>query len=281
MKIVPIPPHAGNVDGWEQVPIDGSSEPLVAIGQGTHYPLLTSAVYAGEHLHSPYRGDNVIQAASTTIAVRQSVAERLVHAESLLPDGLRLIVFDGYRSVEVQQALFDQFLEALRLQHSAMNDSDLVTETEKYVALPSHDATKPSPHSTGGAVDVAIISDNAMIEFGTPFDHGSERSALRYFEDASQVLTQKDSEARDNRRLLYAVMHAAGFEGYQHEWWHYNAPETQMGARAAKLARSFFGHAQEGLARGAQHSESQFSAYGSSEEVIAQIDRISPVDQVV
>ncbi len=277
IQLPPIPKLAGIVSGWRNVPLHAVGEPLAAIGHATAYEdIMTSAVYAGEHLHSPYRGDNVIDAAHVTVYVRESVAHRLHQAQALLPAGMRLIVFDGYRSVEVQRALYDQFLHELRALRPTWSEQQLVDETERYVSLPSSDPSCPSPHSTGGAIDVAIIRDNTMIEFGTPFDHGSERSALRYFEDDAHVLTDTDREARNNRRLLYRVMHEAGFEGFEHEWWHYNAPETQMGAQAAGRPSASFGSAASLLPK------STFSDFekvlSPSQEPVAPIDRIAPSD---
>lgn len=271
MAMNKLPKNAGVCDGWQTVPLRPCYEVLIPIGRGTQFEdLITSGVYAGEHLHSPYRDDNVIDSASPVIYVRQSVAEKLRYAQSLLPQGLKLIIFDGYRSVEVQRALFDQFLDALRVLRPEYTERQLVEETEHYVALPSADVMQPSPHSTGGAVDVAIIKDNIMIEFGTPFDHGSVRSALRYFEDESHVLTDADREAREHRRLLYRVMMSAGFEGYEYEWWHFNAHETQMGARAAGLSEASFGVA-----------TMTKSTFYESEKVHSDVDQPSaPIDRI-
>jgi D-alanyl-D-alanine dipeptidase len=272
-----IPLHAGETDDWRNVPIEPCDEPLIAIGRGSVYDdLVTSAVYAGEHLHSPYRDDNVIDAAHPVVYVRESVAERLRYAQSLLLEGLRLIVFDGYRSIAVQQALYDQFLSELRFLRPEWDETQLREETERYVSLPSTESSRPSPHSTGGAVDVAIILDNCMIEFGTPFDHGSERSALSYFEHDGHITSQADEHARDNRRLLYNIMHEAGFEGFEHEWWHYNAPETQMGVRAAGSGVAAFADATTLLPR--QASGSVHAVLSSHEEPHAPIDRIAPMN---
>lgn len=268
-----LPKDAGVCDGWQALPLRPCDEAIIPIGNGTYYnDLVTSGVYAGEHLHSPYRDDNVIDSASPVIYVRQSVAEKLRYAQSLLPEGLKLIIFDGYRSVEVQRALFDQFLDALRVLRPEYTEEQLVEETEHYVALPSADTAQPSPHSTGGAVDVAIIRDNSMIEFGTPFDHGSVRSALRFFEEESHVLTYVDREAKEHRRLLYRVMTAGGFEGYEYEWWHFNAHETQMGARAAGLSEASFGAATI-TTSSFYESEKVFS---DGNQPSAPIDRIAP-----
>ena len=121
---------------------------------------------------------------------------------------------------------------------------------------------------------MAIIRNGLMIEFGTPFDHGSVRSALRYFEDDKHVANDADILARDNRRLLYYVMHEAGFEGFEHEWWHYNAPETQMGTKASGGRVASFGNATLLLP---QHSATQPKKPSlHSTEPSALIDRIAP-----
>ena len=83
-----------------------------------------------------------------------------------------------------------------------------------------------------------------MLWFGTPFDHGGEKSALGYYESklaAGGVLTDKDKQACNNRRLLCNVMTRAGFQPYFAEWWHFNAPESQMGAAAAGTDYATFG----------------------------------------
>lgn len=270
-----IPDGAGVVDGWRQIPIDEFYEPLVAIGVGDYDELMTSAVYAGEHLHSPYRDDNVIDAAHPTMYVRASVADKLLKAQSILPDDLKLIVFDGYRSTQVQQALYDQFIDELRRLRPGWSDGQLQQETERYVSRPSRDGTQPSPHSTGGAVDVAIVREGRMIEFGTPFDHGSPRSALRYFERAEHVTNEIDQQARDNRRILYYVMHEAGFEGFEHEWWHYNARDTQMGASTAGIETARYGNAATLLP---QFTFSHYEKVNlTHDEPSAPIDRITPI----
>lgn len=275
IKYQAIAEDAGKVDGWQDVPIQESGEKLVPIGHGTDFDdILTSAVYAGEHLHSPYRGDNVIDSASPVIYVRLTVARALREVQSELPDGMRLIVFDGYRSASVQDALFRQFENELRRLRPEWSESEIVKETERYVALPSEDATKPSPHSTGGAVDIAIIRDGNMIEFGTPFDHGSERSALRYFENEERVRTESDRMARQHRRLLYGVMRRAGFQGFEHEWWHYNYCETQMGAQAAARPIATYGRVDPDSIDRAYSADD--NTHVDAVEPHASIDRIKP-----
>lgn len=243
--------------------------------------IFTSSVYFGEHRSSPYaKPENKLEGSLLTLFVRQSVARRLLTAEQLLPAGHHLLVFDTYRPYRVQKSLYDFYKQKLAEKHPEMSNAALDAETQKYVSLPSTDPSRPSPHNTGGAVDTVIIkfdSDDEkeirqirsslqnpeldftkrlelekhlsvilrnrgkMLEFGTAFDHGGERSALTYYESETTPLTDREERARNNRRLLYKVMTQAGFQPYYAEWWHFNAPETQMGAAAAGHKTASFG----------------------------------------
>lgn len=270
-----IPAHAGVVRGWREVHLEECGEPLVAIGAGTPYAdLMTYAVYAGQY-DSPYRGTAAIPVANQTLYVRVSVAERLRHAQSLLPSGMRLVIFDAYRSFKVQEVLYRQFVDALREMKPEWSEHQIAVETDRYVAVPSQHAACPAPHITGGAVDVAIVQGDTMIEFGTPFDHGTERAALCYFEDDHCIQSESDQRAREHRRLLYHVMHAAGFEGFEHEWWHFNAPETQMGARIRCRPLATFG---DGTPLLPPRSDEASSTSGQTPRLSAPIDRIAPTN---
>lgn len=74
-----------------------------------------------------------------------------------------------------------------------------------------------------------------MLNFGTRFDYGGPEAALRHYEEKAEeaALSPEDQEAQENRRLLYSAMMKAGFEPYADEWWHYNDPASQMGAKVA------------------------------------------------
>ena len=158
-KILEIPKGAGDTAGWREVVVDENNEPLVALGPRSNYPqIAVSSVYYGEHDSSPYgEGKSTLRGALLTMFVRQSVAERLVCAQDLLPAEMKLVVFDAYRTIEVQTSLYEHYISKLRQLFPNMSDEEASTETQKYVSLPSYDAAKPSPHNTGGSVDVALI----------------------------------------------------------------------------------------------------------------------------
>ncbi len=284
-----IPLNAGQVQGWKEIPIKENDrlDPLVPLGlYAGEAGILTSSIYFGEHTNSPYAKDeHKIEGSLLTLFARQSVAERLVAAEKLLPAGNHLLVFDAYRPFQVQKSLHAFYKQKLIKKYPDMDDEALEVETQKYVSVPSKDPTRPSPHNTGGAIDVAIITlesaykkefyqtrslladetltaakraglevrlsaimrlHTKMLNFGTAFDHGGDKAALTYYESkiaAGEKLTAVDIKACHHRRLLFSVMVQAGFQPYFAEWWHFNAPESQMGAAAAGLAQARFGAA--------------------------------------
>ncbi len=285
-----IPLNAGHVQGWKNIPIkkDAQPDPLVPLGLLSQQAdtVTTSSLYFGEHSNSPYADHkNTLEGSLLTLFARQSVARRLVAAEHLLPTGHHLLIFDAYRPYQVQKSLYDFYKRKLSEKYPAMNNEALDFETQKYVSLPSTNLTRPSPHNTGGAVDVAIVKlkqpheeellqirsrlagdtlnfekqadlemqaaaimrcHSIMLNFGTAFDHGGEKSALAYYESMTttgETLTKDDLLARSNRRLLFRVMTRVGFQPYFAEWWHFNAPESQMGATTAGLGYATFGAA--------------------------------------
>ncbi len=283
-----IPLDAGQVQGWQDIPIreDNSLNPLIPLGplsQEAEF-LMTSSIYFGEHSNSPYaEHSNKLEGSLLTLFARQWVVHRLLVAEQLLPAGHHLLIFDAYRTYQVQKSLHDFYKQRLREKYPAMDNETLESETQKYVSLPSMDPARPSPHTTGGSVDVAIVKlDQAheeellqirshltsvhlplakrvgmemrlsaimrrhakMLDFGTAFDHGGEKSALSYYESkiaAGEILSGDDMRACNNRRFLFGIMTQAGFQPYFAEWWHFNAPESQMGAATAGLDYATFG----------------------------------------
>jgi zinc D-Ala-D-Ala dipeptidase len=272
LKAEPIPLAPPSPEGWQDKPIKASNEPLVPLGPDSPYPLFTSSIYFGEHTCSPYAGG--LQGSLATIFVRQSVAESLVKVEKILPEGLHIVVFDGYRPTRVQETLFNAYLQALRARRPGLDEAVLLKETQKYVAKPSNDLKSPAPHSTGGAVDLAIVRvprgietamqklraqthRNAgmerlqlfirharMLNFGTPFDYGGYEAAVHHFEKEAQhrKLSANECEAQANRRLLYhLVLGVAGLQSRVDEWWHFNSPKSQMGAQSLKLAVAQYG----------------------------------------
>ena len=99
------------------------------------------------------------------------MAERLARARAGLPDGLSLVVWDGYRSIETQAALYDAYLDELTMVHPDLPADALEEAASRYVTPPSRSPAAPPPHLTGGAVDLTLADgDGGPLDLGTDFD---------------------------------------------------------------------------------------------------------------
>lgn len=122
-------------------------------------------------------------------------ALRLGKANELLrPSGLRLKVWDAYRPLSVQAAMW------------------AMVPNPTYIARPS----RGSHHNRGVAVDVTLADHQGMdVEMPTDFDDFTARA--RSFAPCSR-------EPALHRELLRRAMLAAGFQGIDSEWWHFFDP---------------------------------------------------------
>ncbi len=106
--------------------------------------------------------------------------------------GLRLKIFDAFRPVEAQWALWRH------------------TPDPEFLA----DPRRGSPHSRGVAVDVTLVdAGGAELEMGTGFDAFTPLS--------HHGVTAVSVAAQRHRALLLGLMTAAGWDFYGAEWWHY------------------------------------------------------------
>jgi len=152
--------------------------------------------------------------ATPEIWLRQGVVERLKVAAQALPKGCRLVLLDGWRPKTLQQFLFDSFLENLRKDRPDLSEAEVVNETLNFVAPPSEDPQCPSPHITGGAIDLTLADDAGRIfDMGSDFDETSDRSWT-----AADV----PATAAGRRRVLVEAMYQAGFTNLPSEWWHFD-----------------------------------------------------------
>lgn len=154
--------------------------------------------------------------------VREGVYRALLAAARSLPQGIKMLVLDGWRPWCVQQYLFDTLHAAIHHHHPKASEDELLTRTREFVSLPSRDPSAPSPHLTGGAVDVTLCdADGLPLDMGTLFDEAIPASHTDHFEQSGD-LTPSQRQARDNRRLLYQVMQHQGFTNLPSEWWHFD-----------------------------------------------------------
>ena len=122
-----------------------------------------------------------------------TVKKLMLVSEDLEEMGIYLKIWDGFRPVSAQFALWE-----------ACPDS-------RFVADPN---TGFSSHSRGNTVDLSIVDAQGKdFPMPTGFDDFSAK-ADRDYGDCSE-------EARNNAMILELIMEKHGFAGYSREWWHY------------------------------------------------------------
>ncbi len=152
------------------------------------------------------------------IFLRKGVYEHLVKASKSLPEGYKLVIYDGWRPVELQKSLFDNYIKQLSLLYPEKSKDELKKTATNYVAFPSANRTSPSPHSTGASVDLTIADEKGQLLYmGGEFDETTSRSETCHYE-----LSENTQGAKENRRLLYHIMAEAGFTNFPEEWWHFD-----------------------------------------------------------
>ncbi len=159
-----------------------------------------------------------IDGAVSECFVRETVYNMLQKAVRQLPQGFKIKIFDAWRPVSVQKALYNDFYKIIKSSSPSLTESELIEQTSYFVSYPSEDVLHPFVHSTGGAVDMTIVDASGIeLDMGTDFDDFTPLSHTAYFENSDC-----HGEIRQNRRLLYNAMTSIGFTNLPSEWWHYD-----------------------------------------------------------
>lgn len=126
--------------------------------------------------------------------LRPEVAKAILRAaETLQKEGFSLKLFDCYRPLEIQRALWKH------------------KPNPSYVTPPS----KGSMHNKGLAVDLTLASlQGHPIDMGTPYDYFGPAAHSDYMELDSTILAR--------RKILRKTMKSVGLNGIRTEWWHYS-----------------------------------------------------------
>lgn len=198
--------------------------------------------------------------------VRLDVARRLVHANTLLLTDkkvreylgapARIKIDDALRSYDTQVFAYEVAWPAvIRKINPGITDEALQLELPKYIAKPKTDIT-PTPHLTGGAVDVALVN----MQTGERFNRGHQGGAIKgtaypdFHEGYHLVEGESDieniegqapvadvrSEIVKSRRVLYWAMTNAGLYVNPHEIWHYGIGDP-LSAYVSGTGRPYYG----------------------------------------
>ncbi len=203
LQLPPIPVQISENPPTEPDP----DEPLVSIMPGPNLAILP--LYYNAH----------IPGASPVLRVRAHVRKMLERAASLLPKAFAIVVFDAWRSEDLQRNCYKFIQEKSAARNADPERFSFNLDSDRNQQLyPSDDA----PHRTGGAVDIGLgIAQKGLWPMGTLFDEPVPESATNAFE----IMCMSSTEMRIaqlGRRLLYSLMRRVGFSNYPAEWWHYD-----------------------------------------------------------
>lgn len=204
---------------YKQIPILDTGEDLI--------PLSTS----DRLVTYPFYAKMGIATAMPECFVREGVFEKLHQATQLIPSNIKIVVLDGWRPYSVQQYLYDTLMNILKKSFPDHSESHLHEKAKRLVSPPSADVKSPSPHLTGGSVDVTLCDEmGRFLDMGTHFDEANERS----WTDALETEESDKSRAKENRRILYHAMLEVGFTNLPSEWWHYDFGNQLWAYRTGK-----------------------------------------------
>lgn len=154
--------------------------------------------------------------------MRKTVYEKLLQAQSLLPNGLKFCLYEGYRSLALQKMLFDNRMAEVQALYPTWSADQIFDETTKLVSpITNKDGSvNIPPHSTGAAVDVYLINEQSQ-----PVDMGILTKDWMLDTDGSLSQTNSDKisdEAKHNREIMSQALLNVGFINYPTEYWHWS-----------------------------------------------------------
>jgi D-alanyl-D-alanine dipeptidase len=169
--------------------------------------------------------------------LREGVAWRLARAAKLLPAGLRLLVTEGYRPLDLQIRYFEEYAAELRAAHPDWSEAYLHTQTSRSLSPP-----EIGPHVAGAAVDLTLCTaDGTELDLGTPVNASPEESDGACYTAAPNI----SGTACRNRRTLTAALTTAGLVNYPTEWWHWSYGDRYW-AMATGASTALYGSADAG-----------------------------------
>lgn len=160
-----------------------------------------------------------------SVFIRTEVLSRLRKVQENLPEGYRFLIFDGFRSMETQKAIFDHVVKKL-MTDKGLDYQNAFDMTCTFFTDPDKIIQDHVPHNSGGAIDLTLMHQGQALDMGTEFDETDERSYTgffeRPFENKCQIDRPRWMKIRENRRMLVHNMSAQGFTNYECEWWHFD-----------------------------------------------------------
>jgi D-alanyl-D-alanine dipeptidase len=154
--------------------------------------------------------------------MRVTVYNKLVTAQQRLPVKLRFCLYEAYRSLALQQQLFNDRHTLLQHTYPDWDAHTLFQETTQIVAPVINWDGSPNtpPHSTGAAIDIYLLdSQNRVVDMGIQVeDWRLDIDGSISKTDSTKISTQ----AQQYRAIMNHALQAVGFVNYPAEYWHWS-----------------------------------------------------------
>jgi len=203
---------------WLKVSISEINEPLVEVKETSRLKIgLVSKRY------QPF------------FCARKTITEKLYKISEILPEGINLVLIEGYRTLKSQQESWDRKFQKLKQGNPSWTDEYIEQQVRLVVAKPLPLAN----HHCGGAVDVTLAySDGTLLDCGTPYP--SEAMSAEWYRKFQMLSDEITDEQKTNRKILRDAMETEDFVWYPGEWWHYCFGD-RMWAVYSRQTECFYG----------------------------------------
>lgn len=184
----------------------------------SYYIRRTIVEECGEPIVNLSDDSAILSAGGHPLFGRKSVITKLERiADKLSEQGMNLLVYELYRSVDRQKQMRREQMIALKNKYPELSEDEICKMTDKRVSAIG------GGHQTGGAVDLTICrSDGTTLDMGTDYLEFNKHT-----ETYSTFIAQQQIE---NRKLLNQMMTEEGFVNYPAEWWHFSYGDKMWAA---------------------------------------------------
>lgn len=153
--------------------------------------------------------------------MRKTLFTKLCRAQQDLPNGWHFLLYEGYRSLDVQSMLFDQEYQRLATVYPEKSHEKIFIEATTLVSpvINLDGSMNIPPHNTGAAVDIEVINaKGGLVDMGMAIRDWSHIDPEICMTKCNKI----SREALKNRLILLNIMEKHGFVNYPTEWWHYS-----------------------------------------------------------
>ncbi len=149
--------------------------------------------------------------APVVLLTKEAAAALRLVSDDLRAQGLRLIIYDGYRP----QRAVDHFVRWAEDIADVRMKPVFYPDVDKADLFDKGFIARRSGHSRGSTVDLTLLDERTgmLLDMGGPFDFFGELSHPAY--------TGVTPAQHANRMLLQSAMVQRGFRPLSTEWWHF------------------------------------------------------------